>query len=130
MDIAVLDKTGTITSGEPEVTDVIPADGISQEQLLELAYILEKKSEHPLARAIIVEAEKKDLQAKHRYRIFRRLSEMDYLGIMRAVHLRGAILSLFRRRLRLALTCVVRQKNLPNREKPRCFLQETVNSWE
>ena len=59
MDIAVLDKTGTITSGEPEVTDVIPADGISQEQLLELAYILEKKSEHPLARAIIVEAEKK-----------------------------------------------------------------------
>ena len=59
MDIAVLDKTGTITSGEPEVTDVIPTDGISQEQLLELAYILEKKSEHPLARAIIVEAEKK-----------------------------------------------------------------------
>ena len=48
----VLDKTGTITNGSPEVTDVIAADGVDQGDLLMLAYGLEKKSEHPLARAI------------------------------------------------------------------------------
>lgn len=51
--IVVLDKTGTITSGEPKLTDILPEDGISEETLLELAYALESKSEHPLARAIM-----------------------------------------------------------------------------
>ncbi len=51
--IVVLDKTGTITSGEPKVTDVVPAEGIDQGELVSLAYALEGKSEHPLARAII-----------------------------------------------------------------------------
>ncbi len=51
--IIALDKTGTITSGEPQVTDVIPADGVTEEELLAAAYALEKKSEHPLARAIL-----------------------------------------------------------------------------
>ena len=52
MEIVALDKTGTITSGEPQVTDILPANGISESELLVLAYILEKKSEHPLAKAI------------------------------------------------------------------------------
>ena len=51
--IVVLDKTGTITQGHPCVTDVIPAQGVSQQTLLEVAAALEKKSEHPLARAIL-----------------------------------------------------------------------------
>ena len=51
--IVVLDKTGTITSGEPKVTDILPAEGVSEEELVSLAYALEQKSEHPLARAII-----------------------------------------------------------------------------
>ena len=51
--IVVLDKTGTITSGEPKLTDILPEDGISEETLLELAYALESKSEHPLAKAIM-----------------------------------------------------------------------------
>ena len=49
----ILDKTGTITKGEPGVTDVIPADGVSSEELLTIAYSLEKMSEHPLARAVV-----------------------------------------------------------------------------
>lgn len=53
----VLDKTGTITAGDPRVTDIIPAEGYSEEQLLSLAYSLEKRSEHPLAKAITVKAE-------------------------------------------------------------------------
>ncbi len=51
--IVALDKTGTITAGRPMVTDVIPATGITENELLMLAYALENKSEHPLARAII-----------------------------------------------------------------------------
>ena len=55
--IVALDKTGTITTGEPEVTDIIPADTITQDKLLSLAYSLEIKSEHPLAKAIVKKAE-------------------------------------------------------------------------
>lgn len=50
--IIALDKTGTITRGMPEVTDIIPAEGVSREALLALAYTLEQKSEHPLAGAV------------------------------------------------------------------------------
>lgn len=52
-EIALLDKTGTITRGEPAVTDVIPADGISAEQLLSAALSVEQRSEHPLAKAVV-----------------------------------------------------------------------------
>lgn len=52
----VLDKTGTITKGAPQVTDVLPADGVRVEELLQLAYALEKPSEHPLARAMVLYA--------------------------------------------------------------------------
>ncbi len=61
--IVALDKTGTITSGEPKVTDMIPAAGISEEELLRLACALEQKSEHPMARAILQKAEERQLDA-------------------------------------------------------------------
>ena len=56
-EIVALDKTGTITSGEPKVTDLLPADGMTEHELLFFANALEKKSEHPLARAILAKAE-------------------------------------------------------------------------
>ncbi|MDE7477667.1 MAG: copper-translocating P-type ATPase, partial [Lachnospiraceae bacterium] len=55
--IVALDKTGTITSGEPKVTDIIPAKGTSEGELIAMAYALEQKSEHPLARAVNAYAE-------------------------------------------------------------------------
>ena len=58
-----LDKTGTITRGEPKVTDMIPFSGYSENELLSYAYALEKKSEHPLARAIVSYAEELDTLA-------------------------------------------------------------------
>ena len=64
MQIVALDKTGTITSGEPKVTDMIPAEGISEEELLGFAYALERKSEHPLAHAILQEAQERRLDAE------------------------------------------------------------------
>ncbi len=64
MQIVALDKTGTITSGEPKVTDILPVKGVTEEELLRLAYALEKKSEHPLARAILQRAEEQKLSAE------------------------------------------------------------------
>ena len=59
-----LDKTGTITLGEPQVTDIHPCDGESAENLLQMAYSLEKLSEHPLAKAVVVRAETDGVQLK------------------------------------------------------------------
>lgn len=62
--IVALDKTGTITSGEPKVTDIIPGEGITETVLLENAFALERKSEHPLASAILQKAEEQGIQTK------------------------------------------------------------------
>ena len=58
----VLDKTGTITVGEPRVTDILPAGDLSEEELLKLAAALEKKSEHPLAKAVLLAAEERQTE--------------------------------------------------------------------
>lgn len=62
--VVALDKTGTITKGEPSVTDIIPAEGVSEDDLLGVAYALEKKSEHPLAMAIVRKVEESDTVRK------------------------------------------------------------------
>ena len=62
-EIVALDKTGTITQGEPRVTDVLPAEGMTQGALLALAASLEQRSEHPLARAVMMRAEEDGLTA-------------------------------------------------------------------
>lgn len=64
VEIVALDKTGTITSGEPKVTDLLPVEGITEEMLLSYAYALERKSEHPLAAAVIREAEERHLPGR------------------------------------------------------------------
>ena len=61
IDIVALDKTGTITSGEPVVTDILPSEGVQPEELLQLALDLEQHSEHPLAGAIVRYAEAQDM---------------------------------------------------------------------
>ena len=61
--IVALDKTGTITSGEPKVTDLLPADGVTENELLTLAAALESRSEHPLAKAVLAYADEQKLGA-------------------------------------------------------------------
>ena len=63
IDIAVMDKTGTITEGKPRVTDMVPAEGVSEKELLEKAYALEVKSEHPLALAVVDYGKQKAVKA-------------------------------------------------------------------
>lgn len=62
--IAALDKTGTLTEGAPRVTDIVPAAGVTEDELLLAAYALEKKSEHPLSKAIVMAAEARALSAE------------------------------------------------------------------
>lgn len=61
--VMVLDKTGTLTTGKPRITDIVTVGNVDETELLRLLYSLEKSSEHPLAEAIISEAEKRNLQA-------------------------------------------------------------------
>lgn len=67
--IVALDKTGTITTGTPRVTDVLPADGVSEDELLTLAAALEKNSEHPLARAVIAHAGDRPIPLAEEFRV-------------------------------------------------------------
>lgn len=60
--IAALDKTGTITEGDPKVTDIIPVHGVSEDELMTYAYSLEAMSEHPLAKAVVAAAEERGLE--------------------------------------------------------------------
>ncbi|MEE1280293.1 MAG: heavy metal translocating P-type ATPase [Oscillospiraceae bacterium] len=60
--IVALDKTGTVTKGKPEVTDIVASEGTTEDELLALAYALEKKSEHPLGKAVVEYAEKKGIE--------------------------------------------------------------------
>ena len=86
--IVVMDKTGTITQGEPRVTDLLPADGVSETELLTLAAALEQKSEHPLARAILQRQEElgfevqsvSDFQALPGNGLCARLGDEELLG--------------------------------------------------
>lgn len=64
IEIAALDKTGTLTEGAPRVTDIVPKGGVSEEELLQAAYALERRSEHPLARAIADLAEERGIKAE------------------------------------------------------------------
>lgn len=64
MQIVALDKTGTITRGEPKVTDIVPANGVTEREFLEMAFTLEQKSEHPLAKAILEYGKEQGIQAK------------------------------------------------------------------
>ncbi|MCI8418711.1 MAG: heavy metal translocating P-type ATPase [Lachnospiraceae bacterium] len=88
MQIVALDKTGTITSGEPRVTDLLPAKGVTEQELLELACALEKKSEHPLARAVLAEAENQGLLGRE-VEEFRAMPGNGLTGTLEGVRLCG-----------------------------------------
>ena len=95
--IVALDKTGTITSGEPRVTDMIPADGVTEEELLTCAYALEKKSEHPLARAVIAKAEEEGTVRVQETEDFHAVPGNGLTGVLAGEKLAGGNLSFISR---------------------------------
>ena len=86
--IIALDKTGTITKGEPQVTDIITAEGVNEQELLNIAYSLEMKSEHPLAKAVIKYGDKKEITGNELSE-FKALAGNGLTGKLGDITLRG-----------------------------------------
>ena len=86
--IVALDKTGTITSGEPRVTDLVCEPGYDEKTLLELAGALEKKSEHPLAKAVLLEIVQRKISTKE-VEDFRALAGNGLTGTLEGHRLLG-----------------------------------------
>ena len=114
--IVALDKTGTITSGQPEVTDILPAEGFSEEQLLTLAFSLEQKSEHPLAKAVLKKAEERKL---HAYEIsdFQALPGNGLSGIMNSQTLMGGSMKFISSRVSVPVSLKQQAEHLAEQGK-------------
>ena len=97
MDFVVLDKTGTVTEGKPKVTDLCPADGVSEQELLRIAAALEGRSEHPLAKAVCERAGEEQLKAET-VENFRALPGSGVEGMINGVTAVGGNAALFRER--------------------------------
>lgn len=100
VNIVALDKTGTITKGEPKVTDIYPMNGLEKEHLLMMAYALEQKSEHPLARAIIEEAKIRGIEMPA-VDNFKAVAGNGLTGEFQGDHLAGGNLKFIRQKAEL-----------------------------
>jgi len=98
--IIALDKTGTITEGAPKVTDLVPAPGVTEAELLAAAYALERKSEHPLARAVVSRGDAENLEAEEATD-FIALPGNGLQGTVHGKRITGGSLKFIRTRVRL-----------------------------
>lgn len=122
--IAVLDKTGTITKGQPEVRRIIPAEGISEEELIEKAFSLESRSEHPLARAIAEEG-KKRLCKSLAVEGFEAISGSGLSGIIEGKNLTGGNAELIKRHAKIPSDMIEQGRIASERgETPLYFAEE------
>ena len=126
--IVVLDKTGTITLGEPKVTDLIPAPGVQEEELLRLAFALEQKSEHPLARAILSTGQKNETCPLNLSRISRCFPAMASPLPGRARSFRVGTIPLSAASPKSRNLCGYRGRPWHKLEKPPYFLPKMV-TW-
>lgn len=117
-----LDKTGTITSGEPRVTDLFPAEKISEEELVRTAYVLEKKSEHPLARAVLEYAKEKGVESKEEAEDFQAIAGNGLSGRLGEAWLYGGNLKYIRSKVKYRMRQSSRHRSLHRRERLRCSL--------
>ncbi len=120
MHVVALDKTGTITSGEPKVTDMLPAEGIREEELLQMAYTLEKKSEHPLARAILEKAEEMQLTAGE-VSEFQALPGNGLSGMLNGEKLFGGNMNFIRTQAEVTETVRIQSEKLAEEGKTPLF---------
>ena len=124
MDIVALDKTGTITSGEPRVTDVIPSDGVTGKELVSLALSLEKKSEHPLAKAVLFYAKEKKIDAPEAAD-FRALPGNGLSGTLDGAALVGGSFSYIREQTAVTAQEQAAFERLASEGKtPLCFMKD------
>ena len=123
--IVALDKTGTITSGQPEVTDILPAEGFSEEQLLTLAFSLEQKSEHPLAKAVLKKAEEQKLHASE-ISDFQALPGNGLSGVMNSHILMGGSMKFISSRVSVPVSLKQQAEHLAEQGKtPLLFASDS-----
>jgi len=122
--IVALDKTGTITQGEPKVTDLLPAEGVTEEQLLEDAFHLEQMSEHPLARAVLDYGTQKGVSSKE-VGEFQVLPGNGLSAVCEGVHLTGGSVAYISSRTALSDKVKQQAQELAGQGKtPLCFLRD------
>lgn len=120
--IVALDKTGTITSGEPRVTDLVCEPGYDEKTLLELAGALEKKSEHPLAKAVLLEIAQRKISTKE-VENFQALAGNGLTGTLEGHRLLGGSMKYISSQVTVGKQVKNQHRYWQNREKPHCFLQ-------
>ena len=120
IEIAALDKTGTITSGEPKVTDVAPYGSCDEEDLLKLALALEQKSEHPLAKAILEFSEKKSIHAEA-VDEFRAMPGNGLVGIWQKEELAGGNLDFIKTKAEVPRSAIEQAQNFAKAGKTPLF---------
>lgn len=123
VEIVALDKTGTITSGEPKITDILPVQGITEEELLRKAYALEQKSEHPLAKAILAQAEAQGL-LKPELEEFQALPGNGLSGICGGNRRAGGNLKFIRGKAEISASVENQASQLANEGKTPLFFSE------
>ncbi len=122
--IVVLDKTGTITKGEPEVTDIVPFDGETEEGLLKIAASIEAKSEHPLAKAIIRNAETAGIEPEE-VSEFKALPGSGVEAVLDGEKLFGGSMSFAREKIEISEEIRTQAESLANEGKtPLLFAKE------
>lgn len=122
--IVALDKTGTITQGEPKVTDILPAEGVTEGQLLEDAFHLEQMSEHPLARAVLDYGTQKGVSSKE-VGEFQALPGNGLSAVCEGVHLIGGSVAYISSRTALSNKVKQQAQELADQGKtPLCFLRD------
>ena len=122
-DIVALDKTGTITSGEPEVTDMVPAEGYTEEKLLLFALALEQKSEHPLARAIVRLAQEKQITCDA-VEVFEAVAGNGLTGTQKGVRLTGGNRKFIESRVKIPAEIAKAADSLAEEGKTPLFFAE------
>ncbi len=121
--IVALDKTGTITSGEPRVTDILPAKGCSEEELLAAACALERKSEHPLAGAVIAFGEERGTEGQE-ITDFQAVPGNGLMGERQGKRLAGGNLAFIREKASVEVEIVRRAEELSEEGKTPLFFSE------
>ena len=127
--IVALDKTGTITRGEPSVTDLLPAAGVTDAELLSMAYILERKSEHPLARAIVARGDEQPYSFSERCKEtpvedFRALPGNGLTGTVSGTRIYGGNRSFIQSRIVLSAETLRRAEALADEGKTPLFFAD------
>ena len=121
--IVALDKTSTITKGEPEVTDILPIAGNTEEDLLKLAYTLENRSEHPLAKAIVKQAEEKRVDVDN-IEDFQALPGNGVTGIVNNEELTGGNLAFIKSKTEIPKESMIQAEALAKQGKTPLFFSK------